>query len=188
MRLLIPVTLVVAALAVPAGAQDSKTRSRTNIKADDAQLISMTGCLRRDAVTSNYMLDGTATAAGKDLKTESKVKTDVDRKGSTIKGETRTTADGHAVATGGAVSTYMLVPGTNVDLAAHVGQQVQVSAMVVNPGHGNAEVKIDQKTKVDPAHAPDSTSRSKTKVEVPRSAVGQYTVVSITPLGTTCAL
>jgi hypothetical protein len=188
MRLLIPTTIAVALLSVAVSAQNTTARSRTNIKADDAQLISMTGCLRRDAVTSNYMLDGTAAAAGKELKTTSKVKTDVDRKSTTIKGETRTTADGRAVATGGVGSTYTLVPGTNVDLASHVGQQVQISAMMVKPGHGDAEVKIDQKTKVDPAHAPDSTSRSKTKVEVPRSAVGQYTVVSITPLGTTCTL
>jgi hypothetical protein len=188
MRLAIPVTFVLAAaFSVTAAAQDSTVKSRTNIKADDAQVVSMTGCLRQNAVTNGYMLEGTMAAAGKDLTTNSKVKTDVDKDKTTVKGKTETKADGGAVATSGVNSTYALLPGNVADLSSHVGEQVRVSAIIVKPGHGDADVKIDEKTKVDPEHGDDSTSRSKTKVELPRSHVGQYTVVSVTPLGTSCA-
>ena len=78
MRHAIPVTFALAAaLSVTATAQDSTVKSRTSIKADDAQVISMTGCLRQDAI-NGYTLEGTVAAAGKDLTTDSKVKTDVD--------------------------------------------------------------------------------------------------------------
>ena len=187
MRLLIPSTVAVMLLSLTASAQDSTVKSQTKIKADDAQVMSMTGCLRQDPLTSIYMLDGTVAAAGKNVETNSRVKTDVDRDKTTVKGTTQSKANGGAVATGGVVSSYTLLPGNNVDLASHVGEQGQVSAIVVKPGHGDADVKIQDKTKVEPEHARDSTSKSKTKVELPRSAAGAYTVVSMTPLGTACA-
>jgi len=186
MRLAIPVTFALATtLSVAVGAQDSTVKSRTSIKADDAQVVSMTGCLRQDAI-NGYTLEGTVAAAGKDLTTDTKVKTDVDKDKTTIKGKTESKADG-AVGTSGVISTYALVPDKVADLSPHVGEQVQVSAIMVKPGHGDAEVKINEKTKVDPEHADDSTSKSKTKVELPRSPAGQYSVVSVTPLGTPCA-
>jgi hypothetical protein len=187
MRLAIPVTFVLAtALSVVVAAQDSKVKSRTNIKADDAQVVSMTGCLRQDAVTNGYTLEGTMAAAGKDITTSSTVKTDVDRDKTTVKGKSQTKGDEGAVATSGVISSYALVPGNVAELSAHVGEQVQVSAIMVKPGHGDADVKITEKTKVEPEHADDSTSRSKTKTELPRSPAGQYSVVSVTPLGTSC--
>ena len=188
MRLAIPVTFALAtALSVTVAAQDSTVKSRTNIKADDAQVVSMTGCLRQDVATNGYTLEGTVAAAGKDLTTNSKVKTDVDKDKTSVKEKSETKADHGAVATGGSASTFLLVPGNNVDLGSHVGEQVQISAIMVKPGKGDAEVKINEKAKVDPEHGDDSTSKSKTKVELPRSPIGQYTVVSVTPLGTTCA-
>ena len=87
-----------------------------------------------------FALDGTTAAAGKELQTKSKVKTDVDNDKVTVKGKSETKADG-AVATAGSGSTFLLVPGNNVDLASHVGQQVRISAIQVKPGHGDAEVK-----------------------------------------------
>ena len=188
MRLAIPVTFALAtALSVTVAAQDSTVKSRTNIKADDAQVVSMTGCLRQDLTTNVYMLEGTVAAAGKDLTTNSKVKTDVDKDKTTVKGKTETKADNGAVATSGVISSYALLPGKVADLSSHVGEQVQISAIVVKPGKGDADVKINEKTKVDSEHADDSTSKSKTKLELPRSPAGQYSVVSVTPLGTTCA-
>ena len=96
MRLAIPITFALAtALSVTVAAQDSTVKSRTNIKADDAQVVSMTGCLRQDIATNGYTLEGTVAAAGKDLTTNSKVKTDVDKDKTTVKGKTkarRTTA------------------------------------------------------------------------------------------------
>jgi hypothetical protein len=187
MRLLLPTVVVAAALSVSASAQDSKAKSQTKIKADDAKVVSMTGCLRQDVAANGYVLEGAIAASGDDLTTKTKVKTDVDKDKTTVKGETQTKGDEGAVATAGAVSRYMLVPGKDINLSSHVGEQVQVSAIVVEAGHGDADVKIKDKTKVEAEHAKDSTSESKTKVELPRSPAGQYTVMSITALGTSCA-
>lgn len=187
MRLVFPVTIAVAALSVALSAQDSTVKSRTNIKADDATVTSMTGCLRQELATGVYTLDGTSATSGKEIETNSKVKTDVDRDKTTVRGKTETKANGGAVATGGTVSTFLLVPGNGVDLAPHVGEQVQISAISVKPGKGNADVKIKEKTTVDREDAPDAKGQSKTKLELPRTPAGRYTVLAITPTGTRCA-
>ena len=187
MRLLFPALVLALAFPAGAGAQDSKARSRTKIKADDARVMSMTGCLRQDIGSGVYALDGVIASSGKELETNSKVKTDVDKDKTTVKGKTETEAHGGAVATAGSTSTFLLVPGNNVDLASHVGEQVQISAITVKAGHGDADVKIREKTKVDPEHAPDSRADSKTKLELPRTTAGQYTVMSITSTGQRCA-
>jgi hypothetical protein len=46
---------------------------------------------------------------------------------------------------------------------------------------------VKDETKVDPEHGRDRTSREKTKVEIDRAPLGQYTVVSVKPLGGSCA-
>ena len=186
MRLLI-IGAAVATLTVTVGAQDSTVKSETKIKADDAKVVLMTGCVRQDAATRNYMLMGTVAAAGDDLKTKTEVKTDVDKNDTEVKATTKTKADDDgAVGTSGVISTYALVPKDGVNLAPHVGHQVQISAVVVEQGHGDADVKIKEKTTVDPDNAPDTTSNTKTKVELPRSPEGQYAVVSVKPLAGTC--
>jgi hypothetical protein len=187
MRMVIPAAIAAVGLTAALHAQDSTVKSRSNIKADDAHVMSMTGCLRQEVASGVYMLDGTAAASGKDVETNSKVKTDVDKDKTTVKGKSETKADHGAVATGGSASTFLLVPGNNVDLGSHVGEQVQISAIMVNSGHGDADVKIKDKTKVDNEHAPDAKSQSKTKLELPRSSAGQYTVMSVTPTGSRCA-
>jgi len=188
MKLLITISAAVAVLSVTVAAQDTTVKSRTKIKGDDAQVVSMTGCLRQNAAVGGYTLVGTVGAAGRELKTESKVKTDVDRHGTKVRATTNSKADhDRGVGTAGVVSTYALVPGKGVNLSPHVGQQVQLSAVTVKPGHHDADVKIEDQTTVDPEHGRDTTSRSKTKIDVARPAFGQYTVVSVKPLGTTCS-
>jgi len=186
MRLLFPVAIMVAALSVALSAQDSRVKSRTNIKADDATVTSMTGCLGQQG-SGVYTLNGTVATSGKEIETNSKVKTDVDKDKTTVRGKTETKANDGAVATAGSASTFLLVPGNNVDLASHVGERVRISAIMVKPGRGDADVKIKDKTKVDSEGAPDAKSQSKTKLELPRSSAGQYTVMSITPTGSRCA-
>lgn len=186
MRLVPLASVVAVALSAVVSAQDSTVKSRTNIKADDARVTAMTGCLRQEVATGVYMLDGTIATSGKNVETNSKVKTDVDNDKTTVKGKTETKADGGAVATAGSASTFLLVPGNNVDLASHVGEQVQITAIMVNPGHGDADVTIKDKTKIDTEHAPDAKSQSKTKLELPRSPAGRYTVMSLTPTGSRC--
>lgn len=188
MRLVFPVAIAVAALSVGLGAQDSTVRSRTTIKADDATVTSMSGCLRQQVATGVYALDGTIATTGKEIEANTKIKTDVDKDKTTVKGRTETKVnDGGAVATAGTGSTFLLVPGSGVDLASHVGEQVRISAITVKPGKGDADVKIKEKTRVDADNAPDAKGQSKTKLELPRTTAGQYTVLSITPTGRRCA-
>ncbi len=187
MRLVTAAAIVALVLPVAAGAQDSQTKSRTNIKADDARVTSMTGCLRQEVASGVYTLDGAIAASGKEVQTDSKIKTDVDKDKTKVTGTTETKSKDGAVATTGASSTFLLVPGNNVDLASHVGEQVRISAIMVERGHGDADVKIKEKATVDPEHGKDTTSTSTTKLELPKSSAGQYTVMSVTATGTRCA-
>ena len=187
MKLTIPIAVI---LAMTAGAasygQETTVKSKTKIEADEAQVVMMTGCLRQDTRTGAYMLAGTLDAAGERVTSEAKVKVDVDKDDKTITTETKSKTDNGDHAGVGLMSTYVVVPG-NVNLAPHVGHRVQIAAAAVEPGHKDADVKIEKKTTIDPEHGHDSTSRSKTKVEIERGPLGHYTVVSLTPLNGTCA-
>jgi hypothetical protein len=184
MRHIALVALVVAAVSAPASAQDSKVKSRTDIKADDAKVVSMTGCLRSDPATNSYMLVGTIGAAGDDITAKSNVKTDVDKDKTRVEGKTEVKGDKSVTKAG--VATYALLAAPDVNLAPNVGQRVQISAVQVEKGHGNADVKIKDQTKVERENAPDSKSNTKTKLELPRSPNAAYSVVSVTSLGTSC--
>ena len=189
MRLIIHTATVLLAVGVTVGAQDSTVKSRTRIEGDEAQVVSMTGCLRHDASTGAYMLVGTVDATGERLTNEAKVKVDRDKEDTEVTTETRAKADKGDKRDKGAVglaSTYVLSPG-NVNLKPHVGQRVQVAAAAVKPGHKDADVTVKDETTVDPERGRDSSSRSKTEVEIERGPLGQYTVVSVKPLGGTCA-
>jgi hypothetical protein len=104
-----------------------------------------------------------------------------------VKATAETGPDGaSAVGTAGKTATYTLA-ARGVDLSAHVGHLVQISALTVKPGHKDADVTIKDKTSADRDAAPDSTERSKAKTEVPRTAAGQYTVVALKHLSASCA-
>ncbi len=177
--------VVLLAIGVTVGAQDTTVKSRTDIKADEADVVSMTGCLRQDASTGTYMLVGTVNAAGEKVRNDAKVKVDRDDDDTTITAETRARADNGDKGATGVKSTYVLSPG-NVSLTQYVGKQVQLAAAAVKPGHKDADVTINDKTTVDPEHGRDRTERSKTKVEIERGPLGQYTVVSLKQLSGTC--
>jgi hypothetical protein len=178
--------VVLLAVGVTASAQDTTVKSRTDIKADEADVVSMTGCLRQDASTGAYMLVGTVDAAGEKVRNDAKVKIDRDKDDTTVTADTRSKGDNDDKGATGVASTYVLSAG-NVNLTPHVGKRVQLAAAAVKPGHKDADVTINDKTTVDPEHGRDRTDRSKTKVEIERGPLGQYTVVSVKSLGGTCA-
>jgi hypothetical protein len=185
MRRILSACAVALSFSIAVSAQDSTVKSKTKIKTDEASIYSMTGCLHRD-VAGNFTLYGTAVAADDNLTTKNKVKTDNDRNKSKVTSTSETKADDGRVGTAGALSTFMLTPRDGVALTPHVGQQVQLSGIMVDPGHKDADVKIEDTTTVDPEHGNDHTARSKTKVEVDRGAFGHFTVVSVKPLGSPC--
>jgi hypothetical protein len=189
MKRLFAIAAMLAATTGATAAQDTETTSRTKVKADDATVVSLTGCLRHDATTGRYSLVGTTAAAGDKVTTKTKVDTDIDDDDVEVTARSRSRADDadHAVGTSGTVSTYLLVPRANVALASHVGRQVQVSAIMLHPGEDDADVKIEDRTTVDPDDAPERTGRSKTKIEVEDVPHGQYAVVSVKDLAASCA-
>jgi len=120
---------------------------------------------------------------------EAKVSVDRDKDNTKVTAETRAKGDKGDKSdrsAAGVMATYVLLPG-NVNLTPHVGQRVQIAAAAVQPGHKDGEVTVRDETKVDPEHGRDHTSSSKTKVEIERGPLGQYTVVSVKPLGGSCA-
>jgi hypothetical protein len=187
MHRLFPTCAIVAVLTAPLAAQDTKVTSRTQVKADDATVISLTGCLRQEKLSGRYSLVGATAAAGDKVTTRTKVKTDVDDDDVEVTARTRSHADDDAIGTSGATSTYMLVPRGGVALLPHVDHQVQVSAVMLEPGEDDADVKINDKTTVDPDNAPSRTGRSQTKIEVENVPHGQYAVVSVKALASACA-
>jgi hypothetical protein len=96
-----------------------------------------------------------------------------------VKTESKTSVDDGAVGTTGSVATYALVPRAGVDLMPHAGKSVEVSAVKVEAGRGDAEVTIREKTTVDPEGKSDTSARTKTEIELPKSPAGSYTVMSV---------
>src|SRR5215212_3319973 len=119
-------------MTLVASAQDSTIKSKTEIKADDASVVSMTGCLKRD-VAGNFTVFGTAVKAREGVTTETKVRAENEKDESKVTTTTRTKADEGRVGTAGALSTFIVAPRDGVSLTQYVGQQVQISAIMVDP-------------------------------------------------------
>ena len=185
MRRILAACAVACAMSIAVLAQDTKITSDTKVKADDAKVVAMTGCLQRDT-TGNYTLLGSMVAGDDQLRTRTKVETDVDKDRSKVTTSAETKVDDGKVGTTGRMTTYGLTAQGDVALSKYVGQQVQIAAITVDPDHKDAEVKIEDRTKVDPDRGDDSSKRTKTEVEIGRGAIGEYAVVSIKSLGSSC--
>jgi Rieske Fe-S protein len=187
MKRLIPTLAIAAALATGVHAQDSKTTTRTQVKADDAKAITATGCLVA-AAPGAFALRGAITARGEEVTTKTRTKTEVDRDESRTRTESRTRADGDHDRVGHAdVVVYDLTPRAGVNLARHVGQQVQMTAILLDRGKGDADVKVKEETRVENQNAPDARSRTESKITVDRGDGPRLNVISVKPLGQSCS-
>jgi hypothetical protein len=187
MKQLIPICAIAAAFAAGVHAQDSTSTTRTQVKADDAKAITATGCLVSGLGPGSFALRGAVTARGEEVTSTTRTKTDVDRDESRVRSETRTKADGdHDRVGAGTVVLYDLSPRAGIDLAAHVGQQVQLTAVMLDRGKGDADVKIKEDTKVERDGAPDTRNRTESKVTVDRGHGPRLNVISVKPLGQSC--
>jgi hypothetical protein len=189
MKRLIPACAIAVALGTSAAAQDSTVKTKTKVDADDAHTVVMRGCLMQAGPI--FTLAGATATGGDDLEIRSKVKTDVDRDDTEVKSKTtaKIENDDHgAVGTSGAVMAYELAPRAGVDLAAHVGHEVEISGVMLDAAKGDddADVKISEKTKVKTEDAPDAKVETKTKAELPRGAHARLAVVSVSPVGSSC--
>jgi hypothetical protein len=190
MKLLIPLLTIVIGAGTWAGAQETTTRSKTTVSADDARTITLTGCLRQPSVNL-FTLRGTMATTSDDVTTRSKTTTEVDDDGADVSTRTKTEVDRDgdvAVGTAGLTATYELTPQQGVNLAAHVGRQVTVTALALGARNGDddAEVTVKERTTVDREDAPDADVRTETRAEVPRGDRAKVTVVSVKPTGAAC--
>jgi len=187
MKRWIPTCALAAALAATVHAQDSTSTTRTQVKADDAKAITATGCLVSGVVPGSFALRGAITAHGDEVTSTTRTKTDVDRDESRVRTETRTKAEGdHERVGSGSVVLYDLSPRAGVELATHVGQQVQLTAVMLDRGKGDADVKIKEETQVDREHASDSKSKTESKITVDRGNGPRLNVISVKALGQSC--
>ena len=196
MRSLITGSLVAFALGVTAAAQDSTVKTQTKVDGDDARAVTMRGCLQQTA-GSGFLLHGGVIASGDDLTSKTKVETDVDDDKKTVTTTTKTEVDkddddkDKPVGTSGAATNYAVMPRDGVDLAIHSGKEVEITAVMIDAragGDKDAEVKIEQKTKVEADDAPDAKVESTTKVDVPRGATPRLMAMSVKSLGQSCAV
>jgi hypothetical protein len=192
MKAVITGSLVALAISVTAAAaQDKTVKSETKVKTDDGQTVVMRGCLQQTAAGNGFVLLGGVTAAGDDLTSKSKVKTDVDDDKTTVKGKSATTIDDDqdAVATSGSETTYAVTPRSGIDLASHAGEEVELGAVLIDARKGDdkkADVKVKEDTKIDRDSAPDSKIERESKAEVARGPLPQLMAVSVRPLGRSC--
>ena len=195
MRSLITGSFVAFALGVTAAAQDSTVKTQTKIDGDDARAVTMRGCLQQTA-GSGFLLHGGVIASGEELTSKTKVKTDVDDDEKTVTTTSKIEVDkdddkDKAVGTSGAVTNYAVMPRDGVDLAIHSGKEVEITAVMIDArtgGDKDAEVKIEQETKVEADDAPDAKVESTTKVDVPRGATPRLMAMSVKSLGQSCAV
>ena len=176
-----------AAVAVGVHAQDSKTTTRTQVKADDAKAITATGCLVSGVAPGSFALRGAVTARGEEVTTKTRTKNEVDGDEARTRTDTRTKAEGdHDRVGAGTVVLYDLSPRAGVDLATHVGQQVQVTAILLDRGKGDADVKVKEETRVDREHGSDGKAKSESKITVDRGDGPRLNVISVKSLGQSC--
>lgn len=177
--------------AVSVSAQDTTVKTKTKVEADDAKVVTMTGCLSKAPSGDVFVLAGATKLVGDEMTARSKTKVDVDDNETETKNKSKTEVehdDDKAVGTSGSVATYELMPKEGVDLTPHVGHKVEISAIALDPKDhdDDAEVDIQTKTKVKVDDAPDSKVNTKTEAELPRGANARLTVVSVKHIAASC--
>ena len=157
------VLAVFAAAAVYA--QDTTIKSETRIKADDAKVLTISGCL--GGGPTNFTLSNVVTAATPgDKKDERK-----------------------SVGTSGLVDAYVLMPRDGVALAPHVGHRVELTGVVVPPatkGDDDAKIEVKETTQVQRENAPDSKTETTTKARIARGSEAQFSVASLKMISPVC--
>ena len=189
MKRIIPIVAAATLAAGSVAAQDSSEKSQTKVAVEDGRTITLTGCLEQRSGPL-FTLRGTSAISSDEVTTRTRVKTDVDDDGD-VKQSAKTKVDHDddvAVGTSGFAATYELTARQGIDLSSHVGKQVQVTAVALEPGKGDddAKVTVSETTRVDREDAPDSKVKTKTTAELPRGAQTRVTVVSIKSLGASC--
>jgi hypothetical protein len=181
------------AFAVAVSAQDATVKTKTKIDADDAKVMTMTGCLSQAPAGDLFVLSGVTMLKGDDMKSKAKTKVDVDPNETEVQTRTKTEVEKEeeqAVGTSGTVTAYELMPKEGVDLTPHVGHKVEITAVALDPKDGDDDADIDVKTetKVKKDDAPDAKMKSRTEMELPRGKSPRLTVMSVKHVAPTCTM
>ena len=161
-RVFISGALALAA-AVPLAAQDTTIRRETRIKADDARVMAIRGCLGGGA--PNFVLTNVVAAELPEGK------------------------GGERARASAPVNSYALVPREGLSLAAHVGQRVELVGVVVEAaqkGEGDAKIEVREKTEVERDGAPDTRTETTTKARIARGPTAQFAVTSAKMISPVC--
>jgi len=148
--------------AATLSAQDKTIKTETRIKADDAKVVTMTGCV--SGGPQAFILTNAVFA-------------DDARKGD------------KPVGTSGSSGVYALTPNEGVDLKSQIGHKVEVVGALIPPakdGDKDAKVEVREKTRVDREDAPDSKSETRTEAKIARGEHAQFAVASVKMVSPIC--
>lgn len=192
----IPACTLAAAcsFAVALSAQDTTITTKTKIDADDARLVTLTGCLQPGTASDTFILSGATILKGDEATLRKRTAIDVDDDETEARTRTKTEVEKDqdtAVGTSGEARTFELRPSADVDLSAHVGHKVEIIAAALEPAKDaddDAEITTKTETKVRREGAPDSKLKSETKAHLPRGARPRLTVISVKHMAPSCTM
>jgi len=157
--------VLAACAAAAVYAQDTTIKSETRIKADDAKVLTISGCL--GGGPTNFTLSNIVAAAAPSDKKD-------DRK---------------TVGTAGLLDSYVLMPRDGLALAPHVGHRVELTGVVVPPatkGDDDAKIEVKETTQVQRENAPDSKTETTTRARIARGSEAQFAVASLKMISPVC--
>jgi hypothetical protein len=153
--------------AVPLAAQDTSVTTKTKVNSDDGKVMTYTGCIRSVAETKSFVLEKVPVS-------------------STTTSETAVGTSGTPTTTTTTKTTYALVPTEKIDLQPSVGQQVEITGVLIPAGDDTTEIETQTETEVHRENAPNPQTEEKTEVKVPQGPTPKLKVVSVKSLGQPC--
>jgi hypothetical protein len=165
MKRALQATAIALAVTVSLSAQDTTVKSKTKVKADNAKTMTIVGCVEGghgSAFTLSHVTPGMPAAA--------------------------------PIGTTGAetITGYTIVPRTGLDLSAHVGHQVQITALVAKSSDDKMKAKEKVKAQIVLDDEPDATVKQETKVEgghgTAHGTMPVLTVMSVKHLAASCPM
>ena len=144
-------------------AQDTTIKSETRIKADDAKVMTISGCL--GGGPTNFTLSNIVASSPGNKK------------------------DAQKAGTAALLDSYVLMARDGVALAPHVGHRVELMGVVVPPAtkdDDDAKIEVKEQTQVKRENAPDSKTETTTKARIARGAEAQFAVTSLKMISPVC--
>ena len=148
------------ALAGAVGLHAQDTKTKVEVKGDDAKRVTYSGCVQTGTETRSYVL-------AKVVPVSQTTRTEVGTSGNTTTTTTTT--------------TYALVPGETIELQQHVGHKVEVTGVMIPAG----DSKVETTTKTERENDRDTTVKETVKTE--GAPMPQFRVLSIKQLAETCS-